>query len=81
VVAVGEVVHLLELLVDNTDACLVCAVGDLLDVLGALAHGGKLGVDLLSGLNGSLGVELGYSNKLAGVFAVKSQCTYPGRRP
>jgi len=60
VVAVGEVVHLLELLVNNADACLVCAVGNFLDVLGALAHGGKLGVDLLSSLNGSLGMELGY---------------------
>jgi hypothetical protein len=42
----------------------VCAVGDLLDVLGALAHRGKLSVHLLGGLNSSLRVELGYSNKL-----------------
>lgn len=62
VITVGEVVHFLELLVDDADACLVCAVGDLLDILGTLAHGGKLSVDLLSSLNGSLGVELGYFN-------------------
>jgi hypothetical protein len=54
VVTVGEVVHLLELLIDDANASLVCAVGDLLDVLGTLAHGGKLGIDFLSGLNGSL---------------------------
>ena len=60
VVTVGKVVHLLELLVDDTDACLVCAVGDFLDVLGTLAHGCKLGIDLFSSLNGSLRVELGY---------------------
>ena len=54
VVAVSKVVHLLELLVNDTDACFVCAVGDLLDVLGTLAHGSKFGVDLLSCLDGSL---------------------------
>jgi hypothetical protein len=37
VVTVGKVVHGLELLVDNADASLVSAVGDLLDVFGGLA--------------------------------------------
>lgn len=60
VVTVSKVVHGLELLVDNTDAGLVGAVGDLLDILGALAHLSQLLVDDLSGLDGSLGVELGY---------------------
>lgn len=60
-VAVGKVVHLLELLVNDADAGLVGAVGDLLDILGALAHLGQLLVDNLGGLDGSLGVELGYS--------------------
>lgn len=60
VVAVGKVVHLLELLINDTDAGLVGAVGDLLDVLGALAHFGQLLVDDFGGLNGSLGVELGW---------------------
>jgi hypothetical protein len=35
----------------------VGTVGDLLDVLGTLAHLRELDVDLLSSLNGSLGVE------------------------
>ena len=58
-VTVGKVVHLLELLVDDADAGLVGAVGDLLDVLGGLAEGGQLLVDDLGGLDGGLGVELG----------------------
>lgn len=59
VITVSEVVHGLELLVDDADASLVGAVGDLLDILGALAHLLELLVDDLSGLDGSLGVELG----------------------
>lgn len=59
VVAVGKVVHGLELLVDDADAGLVGADGHLLDVGGGLAHGLELGVDLLRGLDGGLGVELG----------------------
>ena len=58
-IAVSEVVHGLELLVNNADASFVSTVGDLLDVLGALAHGLELVVDGLRGLNGGLGVELG----------------------
>ena len=59
VVAVGKVVHRLELLVDDADAGLVGADGHLLDVGGGLAHGLELGVDLLRGLDGGLRVELG----------------------
>lgn len=61
VVTVGEVVHGLELLVDNADARLVGAVDDLLDVGGGLAKGRNLLVEALSGLDGGLGVELGCS--------------------
>lgn len=60
VVAVGEVVHFLELLVDDADAGFVGAVGDFLDVLGALAEVGELLVDDLGGFDGGLGVEFGW---------------------
>jgi hypothetical protein len=60
VVAVGEVVHGLELLVDDADAGFVGAVGDFLDVGGGLAQVGELLVDDLGGLDGGLGVEFGY---------------------
>lgn len=59
VVTIGEVVHGLELLVDDADAGLVCPAGDLLDIGGRLAHGLQLGVDLLRGLDSGLRVELG----------------------
>lgn len=59
VVTVRKVVHSLELLVNNPDASLMGPVGDLLDVLGALAHGCQLPVDNLRALNGGLRVELG----------------------
>lgn len=60
-VTVRKIVHSLELLVDDTDARLVSAVGDLLDILGALAQGLELLVDNLGSFNGSLRVEFGYS--------------------
>lgn len=59
VVTVGEVVHGLELLVNDADAGLVGSASDVLDVGGGLAHGLELVVDLLRGLDGGLGVELG----------------------
>lgn len=58
-VTVGEVVHGLELLVNDADTSLVCAVDDLLDISDALAQGLELLIDNLGGLDGSLGVELG----------------------
>lgn len=60
VITVGEVVHGLELLVDDADAGLVGSAGDGLDVGGRLAHGLELVVDLLRGLDGGLGVELSW---------------------
>lgn len=60
VVAVGEVVHGLVLLVDDTDAGFVSAAGDLLDVFGRFAHFFQLVVDVFRGLNGGLRVELGW---------------------
>jgi hypothetical protein len=42
VITVGKVLHGLELLVNDTDAGLVCAVDDTLNVLGGLAHGLQL---------------------------------------
>lgn len=58
-VSVSEVLHGLELLVDDANASLVSAVHDAFDVLGALAHGLELLVDALGGLNSGLRVELG----------------------
>lgn len=81
-VTVGKVVHLLELLVNDANAGLVGAVGDLLDILGALAHLGQLLVDDLGGLNGGLGVEFGLKevsylvNSLTG-----GAIAYQGRKP
>lgn len=60
VVTVGEVVHGLELLVDDADASLVCSAGDGLDIGGRLALGLEEVVDLLGGLDGGLRVELSY---------------------
>jgi hypothetical protein len=60
VVTVSKVVHGLELLVNDPDASFVGAVGDLLDVLGALAHLCQLLVDDLGSFDGCLGVELGF---------------------
>ena len=57
VVAVSEVLHRLELLIDDTNAGLVRTVYDALDVLGGLAHRLELLVEALGGLNRSLRVE------------------------
>lgn len=59
VITVGEVVHGLELLVDNSDTGLVSSDYNVVDVLGGLAHAGEGLVDALSGLNSGLRVELG----------------------
>jgi hypothetical protein len=47
------------LFVDDTNACLVCSVGDLLDVLCALAHGLELLVETAGRFDSSLRVEFG----------------------
>lgn len=61
VVAIGKVVHGLELLVDDADAGLVGAAGDFLDVGSGLALSLEEVVDLLGSLDGGLGVELSCS--------------------
>ena len=57
VVAVGEVVHGLELLVNDADAGFVCADCDVLDVFGGFTPFFKLSMDMFRGFNGGLGVE------------------------
>lgn len=83
VVAVGKVVHGLELLVDDSDASLVGAAGDLLDVSGRFAHLLEDVVDLLGSLDSGLGVELGFkilvTVQIRGVLLAKE--TYQGRKP
>lgn len=59
VVAVGEVVHGFELLVDDADAGFVCADCDFFDVLRGFTHGTEAGVDRFGGFDGGLGVEFG----------------------
>lgn len=61
VVTVSKVVHGLELLVDDADAGLVCAVDNALNVFGGLAHCLKLLVQALSSLDGGLGVEFSWT--------------------
>jgi hypothetical protein len=61
VVTISKVLHGLELLVDDTNAGLVCPVDNTLDVLGCLSHGLKLLVQALGSLDGSLRMELGWS--------------------
>ena len=64
VITVSKVVHWLELLVNDADAGLVGAARDMLNVLSRLAHGNQLLADFLGGLNGGLGVELGWVGDL-----------------
>ena len=59
VVTVGEVVHGLELFVDDADAGFVGAADDAFDVGGGLAHIGEFLVHGLGGFDGGLGVEFG----------------------
>ncbi len=58
-VAIGEVVEGLVLLVDDADAGFVRAACDLLDVLCGFPACLEVGVDLLRGFDGGLGVEFG----------------------
>jgi len=59
VVAVGEIVEGLVLLVDDADAGFVRAACHLLDVLCGFPACLEVGVDLLRGFDGGLGVEFG----------------------
>lgn len=56
-IAICEVVHGLELFIDDTDAGVVGTNLDILDIFRGLAHLGECGVYVLGGLDGSLGVE------------------------
>ena len=60
VVAIGKVVHRLELLVNNPHARVMGTVGDLLDVSNVLSNLPELLIDNLSSFNSCLGVEFGY---------------------
>ena len=60
-VAVGEIVHGLELLVDDPDAGFMCADGDALDVSCRLPILDELGVDVFGRFDGGLAVEFGWS--------------------
>jgi hypothetical protein len=64
VITIGEVVHGLELFIDDSDASLVGTAGDVFDVRSAQASVGKLLVDILCGLNSGLGVEFGYEGQI-----------------
>jgi hypothetical protein len=57
VVAVSEVIHWLELFVDDSDAGFVGSAYNSLDIGGGFAHIGKLLVDFLRSFDGSLGME------------------------
>ncbi len=61
VIAVSKVLHGLELLIDDTNAGLVCSVHDAFNVLGALAHCRQLLVQALRSLDSCLGMELGWT--------------------
>lgn len=58
VIAIREVIHRLELLIDYTDTSLVGTTSDMLDILSSLAHRNQLLADSCSCLNRSLRVEL-----------------------
>ncbi len=58
-VTIGEVLHRLELLINDSNACFVCSVDDALNVFSGLTHSFQLLVQTLSSLDCSLGVELG----------------------
>jgi len=59
VIAIGKVIHGLELFVDNSNAGFVGAAGNFLDIGGGFTHILKLVVNGLCGFDGGLGVEFG----------------------
>lgn len=81
-VTVREVVHRLELLVNDANASFVGAVGDFLDILGALAQGRELLVDVLGSFDRCLRVEFS-CNKIGQMSSQISayENTYQDRRP
>jgi hypothetical protein len=65
VVTVSKVLHWLELLVDDTNASLMSAVYNTLNIFGTLAHCLQLLVQALGGLDGGLRVELGWTGSVS----------------
>jgi hypothetical protein len=65
VITVGEVVHGLELLVNDPYAGLMSPVCYAVNILGSLSHCLELLVEALSGFDGGLGVEFSWSMWLA----------------
>lgn len=58
-IPIGKIVHGFKLLVDDSDAGFVCSNGNVFDVFCRLALLLQLGVDVLSGFDGGLRMELG----------------------
>jgi hypothetical protein len=61
-VAVREVIHGLELLIDNTDTRFMRAVSDILDIRDAFTHCPEFLIDNLRRFDRRLRVKLGYAN-------------------
>jgi hypothetical protein len=59
VITVSEVIHRLELLIDDSDAGFVCAACDVLNICCRFSLVGQLLVDSLGGFDGGLRVEFG----------------------
>jgi hypothetical protein len=75
VVTISKVVHGLELLVNDSNASFMGAVGDLLDVGGRLAQLGQLLIDDLGRLDGRLGVEFGCRQRQSGASDQQAHAT------
>ena len=56
-IAIGEVIHGLELLVDNANTSFMSTAGNLLDIRSGLTHVSQLLSDMLRGFDGSLRVK------------------------
>jgi hypothetical protein len=58
-ITIGEVIHGLELLVDNADAGFMSTTRNLLDIRSGFAHVSQLLANMLRSFDGSLRVEFG----------------------
>lgn len=58
-IPISKIVHGLELLINDSDTSLVCSNRNIFDVLCGLALLFQLGVDVFSGFDGGLRMELG----------------------
>jgi hypothetical protein len=81
VVTVSEVLHGLELLVNDADAGLVSSVDDVVNVFGGLAQGLELLVQALGSLNSGLRVEFGWNKLSAMIYGDGAGNTNQGRKP